>query len=114
MVARAGHREVAYTFFTVKPYPVETPTANVTLFPRFKGSSQSPVMLDVTTEVAPHPRDLFKYIAVHSFDIPSDVDNENTVVIVEFIEPQSWVIADKRIHSDIAIIKGESREEVGR
>ena len=111
-VVKAGHREVAYTFFAAKPYPVETPRANVTLFPRFKGSNQTNQMLDVITEVTPHSQDPFKYVAMHTFEVPSDVDFENTVVKVEFIEPISWIIVDNRIYLDISIIKGEGREDV--
>ena len=102
----AGKTETVYTIINSKPRPAETPGVNVTLIT----GNGSRLSLNSSTLLVSDPNIKIKYVAIHTFDVPSDVDDDTTIRL-EFIQPHDWPYPGS-LSSTIPVIPGEraSRE----
>ena len=106
-VVIAGKREQVYTIITSKPHPSPADTLGVTV--ELIIHNVSIVSLgNASTELVSDPTNVTRFIAIHTFDVPSDIDEESEGVSIrfQFTEPGTWTNLDHLVQT-IPVVPGE-------
>ena len=64
--------------------------------------------LNVSTVLASDPMDVTKYVAIHTFNVPSDIDVKmGFTVRFEFTQPSNWTFLDDNVPPVVPVVRGE-------
>ena len=106
-VVIAGKREQVHTIITSKPSPSPADTLGVAVDLIIQNVSIVPLG-NASTELVSDPTNVMRFIAIHTFDVPSDIDEESEAVFIRFrfTEPGTWMHLDRLVQV-VPVVIGE-------
>ena len=101
----AGKREQVHTIITSKPCP---PPTDIRVLVDLIIQNVTILRLNVSTELVSDPANVTRFVAIHTFDVPSDIDEESGLATIrfEFVEPSGWSI-EPLVFPVVPVITGE-------
>lgn len=106
----AGRTEKVYTIITSKPRPADTAAdVIVELLIGNPGNSSIQRLMNASTKLVSDPTNITRYIAIHTFDVPTDFGGDETGVGLrfQFTQPPDWMNLDLLVPPVIPIVAGE-------